>query len=449
MRRTLLLFVGLFVAYALTVGLEADGVSRFAGDESHVLMAAQSLVEDGNFDVSDDLRDGSYREFQPAPVRAIGKQREGQLLEPTGVGLPLLIAPAFALGGATGASLFMAAIAALALCLAYRLALRVVPDPWALGATVAVGLSPPVLVHATSVLPELPAGACLAGALLLALRQEERVSRRESFVLFALLGLLPWLGVKYLPAGALVGYVAGRTLWRARRRLLSVGGTELAVFSLAFWVGVNQALYGGLSPYSVNPVGVDPSGVERLEHLERAPRLLTLWVDPGLGLLRWAPVLALAFGGVFLLVRSQRSGLARALPGVLEAERAALLCAAVIGVQLLVAVFLAPTLAGGAFPPRHLICVLPLAVPLVAWALRHVPRLGAGLAAVTVALSLWLVLDTALGDGSLLPSGATKSLDRVSARPRSAATKAITAATIRISSSAETNASSARGMPRV
>ena len=37
--------------------------------------------------------------------------------------------------------LFLAAIAALAIALAYRLALRVAPDPWALGAALAVGLS--------------------------------------------------------------------------------------------------------------------------------------------------------------------------------------------------------------------------------------------------------------------------------------------------------------------
>ena len=86
-----------------------------------------------------------------------------------GAGLLALVAPAFAVGGATGVSLFLAAIAALALCLGYRLALRVVPDPWAVGAAAAVGLSPPVLVHATAVLPELvggrlPGGRGAAGA---------------------------------------------------------------------------------------------------------------------------------------------------------------------------------------------------------------------------------------------------------------------------------------------
>ncbi len=447
MRRTLLLFAGLFLAYALTAGLEAEGSSRFAGDEPHALLAAQSLIEDGDLDVSDDLRDRVYLEYQPAPVRPTGEVREGRLLEPVGTGFVALIAPAFAVAGATGVSLFLAAVGALAMALGYRLALRVVPDPWAVGAAAAVGLSPPVLVNATAVLPELMAGVCLAGAALLALRQQDRISRRETFVLFALLGLLPWLGLKFVPAGVLIGVFAARILWRARRRLLAVGATELATFSLAFWVGINQALYGGPTPYTA---AGSPSGAETLpEHIERLPRAVTLFMDPELGLLRWAPVLVLAFGGLFLLARSVRSGLARVLPGAREIERAAGLCSAVIGAQLVVAVFLAPAIAGGAFPPRNLVAVLPLAVPLVAWSLRHVPRAGAALAVVTVALSLWLALDTAFGDGSLLPSGATKSRDRVSASPSAAHTNAITAATIRISSRAPTNASRAAGMPRV
>ena len=405
MRRTALLFAGLLCAYALTVGLEAEGASRFAGDEPHVLLAAQSLVEDGDLDVADDLRDYVYLDFQPAPVRAIGKAREGRLYEPVGIGLPILTAPAFALGGATAVGLLLAAVAALAISLGYRLALRVVPDPWALGAAVAVGLSPPVLVHATAVLPELCAGAALAGAALLALRQEVRVSRRETFALFALLGLLPWLGLKFVPAGLVIGVFAARILWRERRRLLAVGGAELATFSVAFFVGINQAIYGGPTPYTANLEGRSPTGAEGLpEHLERAPRLVSLFMDPGLGLLRWAPVLVLAFGGLFFLVRSSRGGLARGLPGVREIERAAGLCAAVAGVQLLVAVFLAPSIAGGAFPPRHLVAVIPLLVPLVAWGLRHMPRAGVALALITVAISLWLTLDTAFGDGSLLPS---------------------------------------------
>jgi hypothetical protein len=441
MRRTALLCVLLFGAYALTLGLEAEGASRFAGDESHLLIAAQSLVSDGDLDVANQLREHSYLEFQPSPLRAIGRPHDGRLIEPTGIGLPVLLAPAFALGGASAVALMMAAVAALAVALGYRLALRVVPDPWALGAAVAVGLSPPVLVHATAVLPELAAGAALAGAALLALRLDERPSRRETFVMFALLGLLPWLGAKFITAGVVIGVFAGRGLFRRRRRLLAVGGSELATFSLAFWVGVNQALLGGPTPYSANLAGHSATGAHTFtEHVERGGRLATLWVDPGAGLLRWAPVFALALAGLFFLARSLRGGLARGLPGVRRIERAAGLCAAAAGAQLLVAVFLAPTLAGGAFPPRHVVAVLPLSVALVAWGLRQLPRAGSALAVLTAALSVWLVLDTELGGGSLLPTSVTKSLPRVSAKPSAAHASAISAATTRISSSPPTKA---------
>ena len=80
--------------------------------------------------------------------------------------------------------LFLAAIAALALALAYRLALRVAPDPWALGAALAVGLSPPLLAYGSAVYPELAAAAALAGAALLALRLDDARSRaRDAFAL--------------------------------------------------------------------------------------------------------------------------------------------------------------------------------------------------------------------------------------------------------------------------
>ncbi|MGH2823249.1 MAG: hypothetical protein ACRDLY_09570, partial [Thermoleophilaceae bacterium] len=82
--------------------------------------------------------------------------------------------------------------------LAYRLALRVVPDPWAFGAALAAGLSPPFVAYGSAVYPELSAGAALAGAALLALRLHERPGWRAAFGCFALLGMLPWLGAKFV-----------------------------------------------------------------------------------------------------------------------------------------------------------------------------------------------------------------------------------------------------------
>ena len=402
LRRTAALWLLLFAVYAATVGLDAFRDSNYGGDEPHYLLTAESLVEDLDLDVQNQYDARAYGEFYPYTLEPHGDATNGRLHEPHGAGFAALVAPAYALGGAVGVELFLAALAALAVALAYRLALLVAPDPWALAAAVAIGLSPPFVAYGTAVYPELVAGAALAGAALLALRLDARISRRETFLCFALLGALPWLGTKFVPAGLVVGWYAARALWRARRRTLMVGGVELAAFSVAFYVGLNESLYGGPTPYSADVGGETatdasfPGG-----YLDRAYRVVALFIDRDYGLLRWAPVFALAFAGVWWLWRSRRDGLARAVPGVRDIELAASLCAAALGAQLVVAAFLAPTMFGFWFPPRHLLAALPLAVPLVAWGVRHAPRVGAALAGLTVVASVWLLVDVGLGEGGL------------------------------------------------
>ena len=129
MRRAAALWLLLFAAYAATLGLHAFGSSEYGGDEPHYLLAAESLVSDGDIDVLDEYAARDYSSFYPDELDKHGVETEGRLHEPHGVGFPLLIAPAYALAGPVGVEVFMAMIAALAVALAYRLALRVAPDP--------------------------------------------------------------------------------------------------------------------------------------------------------------------------------------------------------------------------------------------------------------------------------------------------------------------------------
>jgi hypothetical protein len=403
-RRSAALWLVLFAVYAGTIGMRAFDHSQYAGEEPHYLLTAKSLVEDGSFDLTDEYRSRAYREFYPGTLRPEGLLTRGRLDEPHGVGFPLLIAPAFAIGGAKGVEVFLAAIAALAVLLGYRLALRVVPNPWALGAALAVGLSPPVLAYSTAVYPELAATALLCGAALLALRvADRRPTRRAAYGCTALVAALPWLEPKYLIPGAVIALYAFRKVRQGRRPVLAVTALELVGFSAALYVGINEGLYGGPTPYSAAVAGA--SGLDGTfpdVFVGRAYRLVALLIDREYGLLRWAPVLALAAVGAVALWRERRSGLALAIPGLRREESAALLCAAAALAQFLVATFLAPTMFGFWFPGRHVLPALLLTVPLIALGLRRAPRMGTALGLIGVGGSAWLYADVRFGDGGLV-----------------------------------------------
>jgi hypothetical protein len=402
-RRAAALWLVLFAVYAATIGLPAFGHSDYAGDEPHYLLTAKSIVDDGNVDLTDEYRAGSYHSFYPGTLDPHGVLTKGLLNEPHGVGFPLLIAPAWAIAGAKGVEVLLAAIAALAVMFSYRLALRVVPDPWALGATLAVGLSPPLIAYSTAVYPELPAAAALAAAALLALRVAERPTRLTAYSCFALIALLPWLGPKYLLPGLVIAAYTFRAIRRARRPVLAITALEVLGFSIALYVGLSEGLYGGITPYAAATQGM--SGVDvafPLGFLDRSYRLVALLIDRDYGLLRWAPVFALALYGAVVLWREQRSGIGRAIPGVRREQTAALMCGAVALTQLLVAAFLSPGAFGFWFPGRHLVAALPLSVPLVALGLRRAPGVGSALAAIGIVASVWLYLDIRLGSGTLV-----------------------------------------------
>ena len=398
--RAAVLWAVAFAVYASTIGMPAFGRSDYAGAEPHHLLTARSLVDDGDIDLLNQYRDGDYFPFYPYGLAPEGELTDGRLNEPHGLGFPALIAPAYAAGGERAVEAMLAALAALAVALAYRLALRAVPDPWALGAAAAVGISPPLLAYSTSVYPELTAGAALAGAALLALGLAERPSRVRAVACFVLVALLPWLGIRFAPAALVVGGYAYLALRRAQRGLLALAGVEIVAFATAVYVGVNGRLYGGPSPESAGGAVTGADGL--VDHARRVARLVTLWVDPHFGLLRWAPVAALVLVGAFLVVRERRAGLRRAIPTLAAQESAATLCAVLCGVQLLVAAFVAPATSGHWFPGRHLVWVLPVAAPLVAVGLRRFPRVGTALGLVTAAGSVWLWLAIHLGDASLI-----------------------------------------------
>jgi hypothetical protein len=177
------------------------------------------------------------------------------------------------------------------------------------------------------------------------------------------------------------------------------------LFSLVMFVVVNDQLFGGFTPAAAALPGDRLDALGAADVLDRAPRLVGLWLDRDYGVLRWAPLVALAFYALWLLWRSHRDHIARILPERALVEVAALLCALVCAAQVLVATFVAPTMFGFFFPGRYLVAALPVAVGLVAWGMRSAPRTAAALTTITLVASVWWYADLRLGGGAIVGAG--------------------------------------------
>jgi hypothetical protein len=260
-------------------------------------------------------------------------------------------------------------------------------------------------VAATTIAPDAAAASALAGAAALALAARERPLARLTAWAGLLLATLPWLGVRFVAPGLVV--LAGVFRWPRRRQrgLAGLVGVEVALFSAVLFISIDDRLYGGVTPYAVLSAGESATGAHGLaEHLERWPRLLWLWVGPPEGLLLWAPVCALAFVALWLLVRSRRERLARVIGEQADVEVTAGFLVAICAAAVLVAVFLSPTIAGPWFGARQLVVVLPLIGALTSWGLRRFPRAGAVLGVIGVLATIWmLVAVRADGDAGVAP----------------------------------------------
>jgi hypothetical protein len=397
-RRALLLWLVFFAASAATAGLPAAPGDDLSATEARTLLVAESVVSDGDLDLGDEYGARAWRDFYSSDLAPRAGPRNGRLFDPVGIAFPLLIAPAYALGGVIAVELFLAALAAVGFVLAAALARRLVPEPWATGAALVAGLSPPALLASTTIAPDAVAATVLAGAALLALRIRERPMLRWAFWCAVLVAALPWLGARFAAPAVVVALAAARWLRRRQRGLAGLVALEVVIFSVVLYVTVDDRLYGGPFPGALlsDPGATGASGVG--EHLARLPRLLGLWIDRDVGLLRWAPFAALCFVALWLLVRSRRERLAIALSDQIDVEVAAFFLVAICAATVAFATFLAATIAGP-WPPGHeLTVVLPVGAALAAWGLRRFPRTGRALAALTLVAAVWTLAVARLDD---------------------------------------------------
>lgn len=399
-RSGLLVFVICFVVYLAGIGLPATPQAQFAPAETRILLTTTSLLDDGNFELTNQYRDRAWRTFGGSPVQPAGVLVNGSLIEPHGFLFPALLAPAYALGGTALVQALLALIAALGIVAAAALARRLVPDPWASGAAIAVGCSPPMVIAATAVRPAATCAAIVAAAALLALRVRESPGTRPALGAGTLLALLPWVGLVGILPGVVIAVALFRWLRRRSRGWIGLIAIELVLVSVVFYVSINARLFGGLTPMAASAISNPPTGAANIaDYIERLPRVVELFITPQLGLLLTAPLLGFAFVSVALAWRSRRARLARALPEAADVEVAAQLMAAICAASVVAAIFFLPSLSGLS-PGEPLVVALPTAAALSSWGMRRYPKLGVALAVVGVALTLWLLIAARLAASS-------------------------------------------------
>jgi hypothetical protein len=388
---------GLLAAIAAALGIPGRATygAQVSADEPQYLLTALSLAEDGDLAVTDELAAERYRAFHEAELpRQTAERPDGAHISPHDPLLPLMLAPAMAIGGWIAAKLTLAAMAGVlaALTVWTAVARFEVPLRLSVVTTAAFGMSAPLAVYGHQVYPELPAALIVLGAVAAITGPDRRPAVAGAV---AAVIALPWLGIKYAPVAATLAALLAWRLWtrqRARFAALTALAGVLAVAGGVYLVA-HVAWYGGPTVYTAGDFFADNGGQLAVvgtapDYLGRARRLLGLLVDRTFGVAAWQPawLLMVPAAGALLRRRPQR-WTALAWPFV---------------VGWLVATFVAVTMHGWWFPGRQVVAVLPLGVVGVAWWIAQSgsrARLPAfaGLAALGVWSYGWLVAGTATG----------------------------------------------------
>jgi hypothetical protein len=354
------------------------------GDEPYYLLITHSLAYDLDADLTNNYTAGDWRGFldrplEPQPGDPVGPR--GQVYSRHNEALPLLLAPAYRVGGKWGALAVMAALTAALAWMTLRLAHRYWPErpgeallAWAL-----LAFAPPLLLYSSQVWVEVPATLLSMVALdrILDFRGRRHWGWKPWLAVALPVVLLPLVKIRFMllavPLVALAWWRAGRP----RRPLVAI--------SLAL------ALVGGAILVHNTMVFGNPLKIHQVEELEltRYPGEAfvlgatgLLW-DTAFGLFACAPLW-------LLLLPAAPAALRRRSPLLVD-------LAVYVGPYLAIVVPRNEWYGGWSPPFRYALVALPLLalllVPLLAGRRRNGARLlVAVLALATAVLTvLWVI----------------------------------------------------------
>src|SRR3990172_3657614 len=160
---------GILAAVLSGLGTWSVAPQHPEGDEPHYLVITQSILEDHDLKIENNHGQRDYLAYVSRTITPdfLKRGTDGQIYSIHAPGLPLLVAPAFALLGYRGVLVELVLISAAASALAWLIAWRVSGDSGASWfAWAAVTLSVPFFLHASAVFPDGLAAVLMLVALL-------------------------------------------------------------------------------------------------------------------------------------------------------------------------------------------------------------------------------------------------------------------------------------------
>ncbi len=293
--------------------------ARPGGDEPHYLVIVQSLLKDGDLRIENNHERRDYAEFFGGVIRPHFLKRgiDGEIYSVHAPGLPVLVAPAFALSGYQAVVALLVLVSALGMLLIWRTVWLLTGDAGAAWFAWGTSLGAPFFFHSYAVYPD-ALGAVLVATGVFALVRLElgRPLPPWRWVLHgAALALLPWLHTRFAVAAAVLGACIGlrllasmgfpgqRSRWHEDSAAHASTGRALVAFlvipaiSAVAWFGFFRIIWGTFSPTAPYGTYTQTAASNILRGL---PGLL---LDQQFGILPNAPAYLCALAGFWPLFK--------------------------------------------------------------------------------------------------------------------------------------------------
>ena len=289
------------------------------GDAPHYLTIAQSVLVDGDFDLTNNYDARTYEPFYPGSLEP-RHTNPGYLAQDYsfhGPGVAMLVLPGFAAFGAAGATATLVLLLSIGSGLLWLAAWRLTASAdaawfgWA-----SLVASAPYALHAAAIYPDGPAAVATAAALWLLARLRDPRPTPLLALTAASLGLaaLPWLHVRFaMPAGILgAAILAAIHISQPDRWTRAMWFVMVPIISCCAWVTVSYVMFDTWNPAAAMLQRTAPG------QWDTAPAgLLGLLADREFGLFPVAPVMVAAPVALWMFLR--RHPLAGVATGLLAA----------------------------------------------------------------------------------------------------------------------------------